>query len=46
MALDLFLFVSRRLQPLAAALVCLAAAQCALELAEPAPAAARVSVTR
>ncbi|HEX8569906.1 MAG TPA: hypothetical protein VF699_08300 [Caulobacteraceae bacterium] len=46
MALDIVLFVSRRLQPLAVALVCFAAAQCTVELAEPAPAAARFAVTR
>ena len=46
MALDLLLFVSRRLQPVAAALVCLVAAQCTLELAEPMPVAARMAVTR
>ena len=47
MALDFALFVSKRLQLVAAALLCLLAAQCTLELAEgPLPAAARVAVTR
>ena len=46
MVLDIALFVSERLQPVAAALLCLVAAQCALELARPAPAAARIAVTR
>ena len=46
MALDLALFVSKRLQLATAALLCLVAAQCTMELAEPVPVAARVAVTR
>jgi len=46
MALDIALFVSERLQPIVAALLCLVAAQCAAELVQPAPAAARVAITR
>ena len=46
MAVDIALFVSERLQPIAAALLCLVAAQCAAEVLQPAPAAARIAVTR
>ena len=46
MALDIALFVSERLQVLAAAMLCLMTAQCALAAAQPAPAVARVAVTR
>ena len=46
MILDFVLFVSKRLQVAAAALLCLAAAQCTFELTQPVPAAARVEVTR
>ena len=46
MVLDFALFVSKRLQVAAAAMLCLVAAQCTMELSEPAPAAARVAVTR
>ena len=47
MALDLALFVSKRLQLAAAGLLCLFAAQCTMELAQaPAPVAARIAVTR
>jgi hypothetical protein len=46
MALEIALFVSKRLQLAAVALLCLAAAQCTMELATPAPAAARIAVTR
>ena len=46
MVLDIALFVSERLQPVAAALLCLVAAQCAAELMQPTPAVARIAVTR
>ena len=46
MILEVVLFVSKRLQVAAAALLCLGAAQCALELAEPAPASATIALTR
>ena len=46
MVLEFILFVSKRLQVAAAAVLCLAAAQCAWEPAEHAPVAARVAVTR
>ena len=46
MAVDIALFVSERLQPIVAALLCLVAAQCAAEVLQPAPAAARIAVTR
>ena len=46
MVLDFALFVSKRLQVVAAAMLCLVAAQCMLELAQPAPVAARVLVNR
>ena len=47
MALDFALFVSKRLQIAAAGVLCLLAAQCTMELAQaPAPAAARIAVTR
>jgi hypothetical protein len=45
MALDVVLFVSKRLQLAAAGLLCLVAAQCTMELAQaPAPAAASIAV--
>lgn len=48
MAQDFALFVSKRLQPVAAALILLAAAQLATALAapEPSPGAVRVAIRR
>ena len=46
MVFDAALFVSKRLQVASAAMLCLVAAQCTLELVRPVPAAARVAVTR